>query len=304
MNRIKSFLLTFILLTSASLSHAKVNVITTTSDLAAIAKEITGDNADVSSIAAGYQDPHFVDAKPSYLMKLKKADLFVQVGLELEVGWAPSLLTNAHNPKILPGNSGFLDVSEGCDILEKNKGADRSQGDVHPLGNPHYWLDPQNGVVIAKSIAARLAKIDPANQAAYQTNLSHFIKMIADKEKGWDQQMAPFKGSKVVFYHNAWANFTKRFSLIAVDFIEPKPGIPPSPTHIEKLTQEIKTQGVKVIIVEPYFDLKLPEKIAKDSGAPLITFPSSVGGVPEIKTYTDLFDYQIKALVTSFGGQK
>jgi ABC-type Zn uptake system ZnuABC Zn-binding protein ZnuA len=302
MKRLKYFLLTTLLLTSTSWSYAKVNVITTTSDLAAIAKEVAGDNADVSSIAAVYQDPHFVDAKPSYLMKLKKADLFVQVGFELEVGWAPSLLTNARNPKILPGNSGFLDVSEGCDILEKNKGADRSQGDVHPLGNPHYWLDPENGRVIAKSIAARLSELDPTNAAKFKANLAAFETKLTTKGKEWSAMTAPMKGMKAVFYHNSWSNFEKRFGIEAVNFIEPRPGIPPSPSHIQSLTNQIKAEGVKVILIEPYFDSKLPEKIARDTGAKLIIFPPSVGSVNAIASYTDLFDYDLNALSAALAG--
>lgn len=304
MNLKKYLLFLLIALSIPSFSFARLNVVTTTSDLAAIAKEVAGNQVDVVSIAKGYQDPHFVDAKPSYLLQLKRADLFVQIGLELEVGWAPALLSSARNPKILPGNRGFLDVSEGCDILEKRANADRSQGDIHPFGNPHYWLDPENGRVIAKSIAARLAELDPSNAAVYQANETAFETKLNAKEKEWEKLAAPLKGAKVVFYHNAWSNFEKRFGVVAVNFIEPKPGIPPSPAHIESLTRQIKTDGVKAILVEPYFDSKLPEKIAKDTGARFTLFSPSVGAVKEIVTYTDLFDYDLKALAVVLGAVK
>jgi zinc/manganese transport system substrate-binding protein len=296
MNRLKAFFSTLMFSSVPALSSAKLNVVTTTSDLAAIAGEVGGDAVEVVPIAKGYQDPHFVDAKPSYLLKLKKADLFVQIGLELEVAWAPALLSNARNPKILPGNSGFLDVSDGCDILDKRAGADRSQGDVHPFGNPHYWLDPENGRAIAKTLAARFSVLDPAHAPAFGANLAAFEAALTAKEKEWEALAKPVKGAKVVFYHNSWSNFEKRFGVSAAGFIEPKPGIPASPSHVQALTNRIKAEGIRVILVEPYFDTKLPEKSARDAGAKVVIFPPSVGAVQGINGYTDLFDHDLKAL--------
>lgn len=285
-----------------SFALAKINIVTTTSDLAAIAREVGGNLIEVTSIAKGYQDPHFVEAKPSYLLKLRKADLFIQVGLELEVGWAPPLLQNARNPKVLPGNRGFLDASSGCDILEKGKVADRSQGDVHPLGNPHYWLDPANGRIIAQTIARRLAELDPANAASYRDNLTRFEAHLTKKEKEWAQHAAKIKGTKVVTYHNSWPNFVKHFGIEVVNFIEPKPGIPPPPAHIRALIGQIRAEKIRSILVEPYFDLKLPEKIARESGAKVLVFAPSVGSHDEIKTYTDLFDHNLKLLLENKNG--
>lgn len=281
---------------------ARINIVTTTEDLAALAAEVAGGAAEVTSIARGYQDPHFVEAKPSYLLKLKKAQLFIQVGLELETGWAPALLTSARNPGILPGRTGFLDASEGCEILEKpSGGVNRSLGDVHPFGNPHYWLNPENGRVIARAIARRLSVLDPDNAGKYKANLAAFETRLTEKEKEWDAAAAAFKGVKVVTYHNSWPSFARRFGLEVVDFVEPRPGIPPPPAHIHSLIARIRAEGVRLLLVEPYFDRKLPEKVAAGSGAALVVIPPSVGGEKSIKTYFDLFDRQFELLKNAGG---
>jgi len=279
------------------LAENKLQVITTTQDLATLAKEVGGDLIEIQSIAKGYQDPHFVEAKPSYLLKLKKADLFIQVGLELEVAWAPQLLISARNSKILPGNVGFLDASGGCEILQRPEGrVDRSLGDVHPLGNPHYWLNPGNGRIIARNIKRKLSTIDPEHTKTYEENLARFESTLTAKEKEWDALASEVKEIKVVTYHNSWPNFTKRFGIEIVNFIEPKPGIPASSAHVHSLMNQIKAERVPLILVEPYFDLKLPQKIAQETGAKLVVFPPSVGAQENIKTYFDLFDNNLKLL--------
>lgn len=297
MQNMKILLSAALLCLAGSPALAKVKVVTTTEDLAALTREVAGEAAEVQSIARGYQDPHFVETKPSYLLKLKRADLFIQVGLELEVTWAPSLLISARNPKILPGNPGFVEASDGVNILQRTGGrADRSLGDVHPLGNPHYWLDPQNGRIIAKNIAERLALIDPEHAENYRKNLAGFEAKLSAKEKEWDGLAAAVKGIKVVTYHNSWPNFAQRFGIQIVNFIEPKPGVPASPAHVHSLIQQIKAEKIPLILVEPYFDLKLPEKVARETGAALVVFPPSVGGEENIKTYFDLFDQNLAQL--------
>ncbi len=297
MRTIRMFISAALLFAAPSLALAKVRVVTTTEDLAALAREVGGESAEVSAIAKGYQDPHFVEAKPSYLLKLKQADLFIQVGLELEVGWAPPLLNNARNPKILPGNPGFMDASEGCDILQKPSGrVDRSEGDVHPLGNPHFWLDPSNGRVIARSIARKLSLLDAAHVKEYQDNLARFESRLTEKEKEWDGLAAPLKGIRVVTYHNSWPSFAKRFGIEVANFVEPKPGIPPSPAHVQALMKQIEAEKIPLLLVEPYFDTKLPEKIARKTGAKMVVFPPSVGAAKEIHTYFDLFDHDLALL--------
>ena len=297
----KQAILAVVLCGMPSLVPAKVQVVTTTEDLAALAREVGGELVDVQSIAKGYQDPHFVEAKPSYLLKLKRAGLFIQVGLELEIAWAASLLTNARNTNIIPGNQGFLNAADGCELLEKPMSVDRSLGDVHPLGNPHYWLDPANGLTIARNIAQRLSRIDSAHVGDFEANLAKFEGRLGEKTKEWEALSAPLKGLRVVTYHNSWPNFAKRFGLRVVNFVEPRPGIPPSPAHVQALEAQIKREKIPLILIEPYFDEKLPRKIAQETGARLVILPPSVGAEPSIKTYFDLFDHNLKLILNAIG---
>lgn len=292
-----------LLLTSSA--FARIQVVTTTQDLAALTREVGGDFVDVQTIARGYQDPHFVEAKPSYLLKLKRADLFIQIGMDLEVAWSGGLLMNARNSKILPGNPGFLEASAGCEILEKPAGAvDRSMGDVHPMGNPHYWLDPGNGRVIARAIARRLSELDAARAPQYDANLREFERRLAEKTREWSERAAPLKGLKVVTFHRSWPNFAKHFGLEVINYVEPRPGIPASAAHIQSLMTQIRREKVRLILVEPYFDEKLPRKIAAETGASLVVLAPSVGAEPEIKTYFDLFDYDLNLLLKGLGEAK
>lgn len=289
------------MLLSAVCAHAKVSLVTTTQDLAAIAREVAGDKADVDSIAMGYQDPHFVEAKPSYLIKLQKADILAVVGLDLEIGWLPRLQQQSRNGKIQKGAPGYLDMSQFCQILEKPSGqVTRADGDVHPLGNPHYWLDPANGRRIAKAFADKFSQLDAANAAFYAQKYADFDTRLAAAEKGWDAKMAPYKGRKVITYHRSWPNFCSRFGLQVVDYVEPRPGINPTPAHTLDLINTMKREGIKLILVEPYFDLKTPNSIAAQTGGQVAQMMPSVGGTKEITTYFQLFDYDINLLVNLF----
>lgn len=290
----------------ASPASAKLRVVATTQDLAAIAREIGGEHVEVEAIAKGYQDPHFVAAKPSYLLKLKRADLFIQVGRELEVSWAPPLLLSARNRKILPGGAGYLDASAGCDVLEAGAAADRSQGDVHPSGNPHYWLDPANGRIIAGNIAEKLSLLAPESAGDFRRNLKSFEAALASKEKSWEALTAGFVGTKVVTYHNSWPNFMRRFKFKVINYVEPKPGIPASPAHVRALIEQIRREQVPLLIMEPYFDDKLARKIAAETGIRIVVLPPSVGAVPEVRTYFDLFDHDLKLLAEALkpGGRR
>src|SRR6185503_4938252 len=212
MKIVRSLLAAGALLASAGAAQAKVNVVTTLQDLASIAQSVGGDRADVFAIAKGYQDPHFVDAKPSFVLKLSRADLLVVAGLELEIGYLPPLLDQSRNDKIHPGNPGYLDASAGCDILQRpTTQVTRAMGDVHPYGNPHYWTDPENGRRIARSIAARLSQLDPAGKDVYQKNLAAFEQRLTQKEAEWSAKMAPYAGTRVVTFHDSWPNFAKYF---------------------------------------------------------------------------------------------
>jgi zinc/manganese transport system substrate-binding protein len=284
---------------------APLKVVTTTSDLAALAGEVGGEDVEAVSLAKGYQDPHFVEAKPSFLLKLRDADLFIQIGLEMEVAWAPGLLANARNPRILPGSEGFLDASEGCEILQIPEGkVDRSRGDAHPLGNPHYWTDPENGRVIARSIARRLEKLRPEKAGAFAARLDAFEKALDEASVRWRALLEPHRGARVITYHDSWPNFVKRFGLEVFDFVEPKPGVPPSPQHVRKLEERMREREVKVILMEPYFDARLSEKIARETGARLLLFPPSVGGAKEIGTYIGLFDANLRELAGALKGER
>lgn len=281
----------------ASPAWAAVKVVTTTEDLAAITREVGGDRVEVTALAKGYQDPHFVEPKPSFILAVSRADLLVAVGRELEIGWLPTLITSSRNAKIQPGAAGYLDASLTVKILEIPTGQlTRAMGDVHPQGNPHYWLDPGNGRLIAQAIRDRLTQLDAAGKAAYQQRYDDFDKRLAAAEKRWDAAMAPYKGTKLVTYHRSWPNFMDRFGLQVMGYVEPKPGIPPSPSHTLELITDMKAQGVKLIIVEPYFDKKTPAAIAAQTGGTVLELAPSVGGEKTVTDYISLFDYDVNLL--------
>ena len=285
-------------LLSASPAHAEVNVVTTTEDLAALAREIGGDKIKVESLSRGYQDPHFVEAKPSFVIKLHSADLLIAVGRELEIGWLPPLVNQARNAKVQPGGEGYFDASQGVKILEIPTGQlTRAMGDVHPQGNPHYWLDPDNGLRIAKGIQKKLSALGPGDAAYFAQREEAFEKRLAEAQKRWDAQMAPYKGTKIVTYHRSWPNFVDRFGLDVIGYVEPRPGIPPSPSHTIDLINDMKAKNVKIIMVEPYFDSKTPNAIGRATGAEVVVLPPSVGGVKEATDYVALFDYDVRLLV-------
>ncbi len=276
----------------------KLKVVTATEDLASLTREVGGDRVDVTSIGKGYQDPHFVEPKPSFLLLLKNADLLEVVGMDLEIGWLPPLIEQSRNNNIRPGATGYLDVSQGVEILERPSVAvNRSMGDVHPYGNPHYWLDPANAVRIAIQVRNRLVQLHPADAGYFDQRLNTFKIRINEANKRWLAQMAPFRGAKIVDYHPSWPNFAKHFGLQIVGTVEPKPGIPPSPSHTLEIINLIKAQKIKVVLMEPYFDRKTPNSISEQTGAKVVVLYPSVGGKPGLDDYFKLFDYDINELV-------
>ncbi|MBA2250234.1 MAG: zinc ABC transporter substrate-binding protein [Chitinophagaceae bacterium] len=295
MKRVLNFcFFTFIMIFSAGAGTIKV--VTTTMDLRSITELIGGNKVSVTSIATGYQNPHFVDPKPSYIISLSNANLFVTVGLDLETGWSPQLLSSSRNSKIQKGSPGYVDASEGIGLLQVPSSSNRGEGDIHIYGNPHYWLDPLNGKVIARNIANGLERIDPVNKSFYEKNLYDFFDRIDAKLKEWQIKMAPYKGSKIIAYHNEWVYFERRFGLQIVDFMEPKPGIPPSPSQLVKVIREVQADKIKVIISSPYFTTSSSDVVAKQTGVKELTLATSSGAFPTIKNYFDLFDYDINAL--------
>ena len=279
-------------------AQSTLRVVTSTEDLRSITSEVGGDRVDVVALAKGYQDPHFVEPKPSFLLAMSRADLYIAVGRDLEIGWLPPLLTSSRNSKIQRGSNGYLDASLNVHILEiPTVQITRAMGDVHPLGNPHYWLGPNNGRLIAQAIRDKLGELSPANRDYFSQRYDDFDRRLADAEKRWDATMAPYKGTKLVTYHRSWPNFVERFGLEVMGYVEPKPGIPPSPVHTIELIGEMKRANVKLILVEPYFNLKTPEAIANQiPGGKVLVLAPSVGGVKEATDYIRLFDYNVNLL--------
>jgi zinc/manganese transport system substrate-binding protein len=276
----------------------KLKVVTATEDPASITREVGGDRVDVTSIGRGYQDPHFIEPKPSFLLLLRNADLLEVIGLELEIGWLPPLLDQSRNNRIRPGQPGYLDLSQGVEILDRPEGSiNRSMGDVHPLGNPHYWLDPANAVRMAIQIQRKLAELRPEDAAYFAQRLNDFKVRMNDANKRWLAEMAPYRGAKIITYHPSWPNFARHFGLVVAGTVEPKPGIPPSPSHTLDLINLIKAQKIKPVIMEPYFDRKTPDFIAETTGAKVVVLYPSVGGKAGLTDYFKLFDYDLGELV-------
>ncbi len=298
----RSFMLAAALFAASALpaAAAGLRVVATTEDLASLAREVGGDKITVVALAKGYQDPHFVDPKPSFILEVNRADLLIVVGRELEIGWLPPLVNSARNAKIMPGGNGYLDASMNVKILEIPAGqVTRAMGDVHPQGNPHYWLDPGNGRKIAQAIKDKLSQLDPADKPTFESRYADFDKRLAAAEAKWDATMAPYKGTKIVTYHRSWPNFMERFGLNVIGYVEPKPGIPPSPSHTIDLIAEMKAQGAKLIVVEPYFDLKTPQSITNQIGGKTLVLAPSVGGDKAATDYIQLFEYNVNLLAAT-----
>lgn len=297
-NKIKIIILVLSLLATHTFAGA-IRVVTTTQDLRSIAELIGGNKVEVFSIATGYQNPHFVDPKPSYIIKLSNADIFVTVGLDLESGWSPQLVTSSRNPKIQKGNAGYVDASIGVSLMQVPSSINRGEGDIHIFGNPHYWLDPINGKQIARNICDGLERISPADKNFFETNLKTFDTTIDQKVKQWTTAIAKFKGAKVIAYHNEWCYFENRFGLQIVDFLEPKPGIPPTPSQLVKIIGEVKSNQIKVIISSPYFTTSSSDVVAKQTGAKVLTLATSAGAFDNVKSYYDVFDFNIAQLLSA-----
>ncbi len=283
------------LLTSAA--HAKLNVVATLPDFASLAEDIGGDKVKVTSLAKGTEDAHFVDAKPSFIRVLNQADVLIEGGAELESGWLPPLVQNARNPRILPHAPGHIVLARGLKLLDVPTTLDRSQGDVHAAGNPHYNLDPANFKIMAATIAEGFSRLDPAYQSVYQANLRAFSERLDQKMADWAKLAAPLRGMKVITYHKSFDYLAARYGFEIVGQIEPKPGIEPSATHISALIPKAKAAGVKLVLMEPNRSRKTPQFVADSIGAKLVVCPGLVGGTPEAKTCFDLIDCNLRAML-------
>ena len=289
------FSLIFSLVLASTLA-AKVKVVTTLPDLAALVSAVGDGRVEVTSIAKGYQDPHFVDPKPSYILKLQSADLLFKVGLGLEA-WLDPLVTGARNSKLK-----VVDCSRGVPLLEIPSSVDRSMGDIHAYGNPHIWLDAANGKIILDSIAVALEKTDPANASLYRANRAEYQKKLDSALAVWQDKLKPYAGTKVITYHNSWPYFGERFGLVRAGYVEPKPGIPPSPSHLKELIDQMKGEKIKLILMEPYFSEKDPNLVAGQAGAKVLKLASSVGAFKGTDDYIAMFDYNVNLLAQALKG--
>jgi ABC-type Zn uptake system ZnuABC Zn-binding protein ZnuA len=327
-------------LLAAASAVAQVKIVTTTPDMAALAEHVGGELVEVESIATGRQNLHAIQAKPSYMLQARDADLWIRVGLQMEIGYERPLLQGARNRDIMEGRPGHLDASASIDPLEIPgaslvAAAGLTYGDVHPLGNPHYWLDPANAKIVTRSIADRLSRLDPANAARYDANQKAFAAEIDSRMfgkelveavgaeplwsasddgglevllaqartpplAGWMAKMAPLRDKKVVTYHRSWVYFSNRFGIEVVEHVEPKPGIPPSPRHVANAIELMKREGVKIILMEPFYSPQAPERMARETGAQVVIAALSVGGQEGVDDYFGLIDNIVNRLVEAF----
>jgi len=315
----------------------RLRVVTTTTDLAAIAEAIGGDKIEVTALATGREDPHFIAAKPSYMMAAKKADFWIRVGLELEIGYEELIIDGSRNAKIRVSSPGHLDASQGVLRLEvPTQKVDRSMGDIHPLGNPHYWLDPLNGRIVAKSIGQRLGQLAPQHASYFEDRVRLFQRQLDEgmfgaelvravgggklwalllkgrldqtlaapampPVGGWLELMRPFEGQRIVTYHRSWSYFAHRFGLTVAEELEPKPGIPPSPGHVAEVIERIKAENVKLLVMEPFYSRKAPELVSSETGIKVVECANSVGGQPEASDYLSMIDNIVKRVSLAFG---
>jgi len=277
-------------------AYGKLNVVATLPDLGSLAREIGGDNVNVTVLAKPTEDPHFVDARPSFVVALRSADVLIDGGAELELGWLPPLLQNARNAKLDVGKPGRVQASQGIRLMNVPTNVTRAAGDVHALGNPHFAVDPIIAKAIAQHIAQSFAAVDPANAATYNANYRKFEAAINAKLQQWGTTMLPFKGQHVAAYHDSWPYFGHRFGLDIDIFLEPKPGIPPSPSHLAEVITQMKAQKIKAIIVEPYHDRKIAERVASATGAQVVDFAQYPGALPNTDSYIKLIDALVSRL--------
>ncbi len=295
--RVAALAAAVLLIGAPHVARAQLKVVTSTTDLSDIAQAVGGANVRTSHISEGYQDPHYVEAKPSFVLQLRNADVFAIVGLDLEIGWVSLLIDGSRNQRIRPGAPGYVDVSTAVAIVDRPQGnVDRSQGDVHPLGNPHYWLDPENGRRIARLFKAKFSQLDPKNEDAYEANEKAFEARLNAAERGWQDDLAAIRGKPVVAWHTSWHYFANYSKMNIVAYMEPKPGVPPSPSHLYEVIQTVKRTGAKAIVMEPFYDRKVADLVAKQTGIKVLILPPSVGGVRGVGDYIQLMKYDMSQL--------
>jgi zinc/manganese transport system substrate-binding protein len=291
-------------LLTTSPAFADLKVATSLTDLASVAQFVGGKHVTARSLCRGYEDPHFVPAKPSLMKAIQHADVFVSTGLELDGGWLPLVLPGSRNPRIQQGTKGFVDASQGIDVLEKPVGTvSRAEGDIHPLGNPHYYTDPKNLEVVANHLAEVFSRLDPPNAADYQANAKAFDERMDQSLEKWEHQMAPHKGASIVSYHRNFDYFDERFGLKLFGTVEPKPGIPPSPRHISELAESMKKAGVTVVVYQPYYKADAASGLAKRAGGVAVEVATEAGGLPGTDDVFSKFDTLVSAMDKALSGK-
>jgi zinc/manganese transport system substrate-binding protein len=293
-----------VMLFAGSPALAKINIVCTLPDLCDIAKNVGGPHVETKSLSKGYQDPHFVDPRPSFTLKLAKADLLIHAGLQLEVGWLPRLITGSRNGDIVTGALGNLDCSTLVKVREvPSKKISRSQGDLHPGGNPHYWTDPRNGVRITYGIYKRLAKLDPSNEAVYKKRYRVYAKKLIKWMRKWRKQLKPYRGAWVIPYHQSWIYFLKFAGLRRLGTVERLPGVKPSAAHLANLYNRIKaTKGKMVVVNESFYPKKTAKTVARKFNLPYVTLAQLIGGVPGASTYIKTIDANVNNVIKALKG--
>ncbi len=303
MKIIRFLLLPLFVLFLTATAGARLNIVATTPDLGALAHAIGGDAIDLTVLAKPTEDPHFVDAKPSFIVKLNHADALIDGGAELEAGWLTPLLEGSRNAKIAAGQPGRIAASEGIALLEVPSVLDRSLGDIHASGNPHYLTDPVNSRIVAAHLARVFAALDEKSAATYQANLTKFNTELEAKLAGWQKLLAPYQGRPIVTYHNYWIYFARRFGFPMELFLEPKPGIPPSPAHLAEVITKMKAGHLQLIAVQPYQNRKTAETVASRTNAVVVDWPSFPSG-KGTEGYLEWIDVLVLSIVTGFEPKK
>lgn len=293
----------FLLVLLAVPVRAKLTVVATTPDLGAIAHAIGGDQIDLTTLAKPTEDPHFVDAKPSFIVKLNHADALIEGGAELEAGWLTPLLEGARNPRLEAGKPGRVAAAEGVALLEVPAALDRSQGDIHAAGNPHFLTDPLNAKIVAAHVARSLAQLDASSAGVFQANLKKFDEQLDAKLAEWQKLLAPYQGRSLVTYHNYWIYFGRRFGFPMELFLEPKPGIPPTPAHLADVITKMKADNLKLVAVQPYQNRKTAETVATHTGAIVLDWPSFPGG-KGTEGYVEWIDFLVNSIARGFAPAK
>ncbi len=288
----------------ATSASADLKVATSLTDLASVAQYVGGKHVTAQSLCRGDEDPHFVPAKPSLMKAIQHADVYVSTGLELDGGWLPLVLPGSRNPRIQPGAGGFVDATEGVQVLEKPVGTvSRAEGDIHPLGNPHYYLDPKALEVVADHLAQVFSRLDAANAADYAANAKAFDEKMDASLAKWQKELEPYKGATIVPYHRNFIYFAERFGLKLFQTVEPKPGIPPSPHYVDELAQAMKQADVKVVEYQPYYNADASNQVARRAGGVAVVIASEAGGVPKTDDVFSKFDVLVSTLATALGGK-